>query len=175
MKRYIKYLALFALPLLLSCGATVAVDYDKDTDFSGYNTYNYYPNVESGLSQLDDRRVQNTLDSLMTLKGFSKNDQPQILINYYAKESIVNSRNTIGVGVGSGGRNGGIGVGGGIPIGGKKVEQEFTIDFVDNLIDKLVWQTVANGNYPEKASPSKKERYYQQLLTKILEKYPPKK
>src|SRR5690606_3872136 len=86
--------------LLVSCGAAVAVDYDKQIDFSKFTTYNFYPNIDSGLNQLDDKRIMQITDSLLKQRGFSKSETPQLYINFYARERISNSRNTIGIGVG---------------------------------------------------------------------------
>ncbi|RDK84259.1 DUF4136 domain-containing protein [Marinirhabdus gelatinilytica] len=160
--------------LLLSCGATVGVDYDETTNFSQYNTYNFYPTIASGLNDLDDKRVMQLTDSLMQQRGFIKSETPQLYINFYAKESVSNSRNTIGIGVGGGGGNVGVGVSGGIPIGGRVVNQQFTMDFIDVLKDDLVWQAVADADYKEKASPAQKEAHYLAVIEKILKKYPPK-
>ena len=163
------------LLFLISCGTTVGIDYDEAIDFSKYTTYNYYPSVDSGLNELDDKRIMHVADSLLQLRGFTKSETPQLYINFYANESLSNSRNTIGIGVGSGGRNGGIGVSGGIPIGGSVVDQQFTIDFIDVSKDNLVWQAVADATYKEKATPQQKERHYVMVLRKILAKYPPNK
>ncbi len=48
-----KFLSILFLSLfLISCGATVAVDYDKQVDFSKYTSYNYFPTIDSGLNAL---------------------------------------------------------------------------------------------------------------------------
>tara|TARA_R110002020_G_scaffold474772_3_gene707205 strand:- start:79374 stop:79907 length:534 start_codon:yes stop_codon:yes gene_type:complete len=159
--------------LLISCGTTVGIDYDQETDFSTYITYNFYPTIDSGLSDLDDKRIMQATDSLMQQRGFIKSDTPQLFINFFANESISNSRNTIGIGIGSGGRNGGVGVSGGIPIGGRVVNQSLTVDFIDVAKDDLVWQAVAEGEYKEKASPRQREAYYFNAISKMLKKYPP--
>lgn len=171
-----KIIYAFALSvLLLSCGATVGVDYDKATDFATYTTYNFYPSIDSGLNELDDKRIMQATDSLMQQRGFVKSETPQLYINFFANESVSNSRNTLGIGIGGGGRNGGIGVSGGIPFGGRIVQQQFTFDLIDVAKDDLIWQAVADGEYKEKASPQQKEAHYVSLLSKILKKYPPKK
>lgn len=159
---------------LVSCGATVAVDYDQQVDFSKYTTYNYFPNIDSGLNQLDDNRIKQITDSLLQQRGFVKNETPQIYINFYARESISNTRNTIGIGIGSGGGNVGIGVSGGIPIGGKILNQQLTMDFIDVENDDLVWQAIADGEMKERATPQQKEDYYVSVIQRILAKYPPK-
>lgn len=171
-----KYLSILIISVLLvSCGASVAVDYDKQINFSEYNTYNYFPDIDSGLNELDDKRVMKIADSLLQLRGFSKSENPQLLINFFARESVSNSRNTIGIGFGGGGGNVGVGVSGGIPIGGRVVDQQFTMDFIDKGKDDLVWQAVADGTYKEKANPVQKEVYFTSIIKKILAKYPPKK
>ncbi len=170
-----KYLVtLVGCIFLISCGTTVGVDYDKATNFSAYNTYNFYPSIDSGLSDLDDKRIMRAADSLLQERGFTKSETPQIYINFFARENLSNSRNTLGIGIGSGGRNGGVGISGGIPIGGKTINQQFTLDFIDVVKDDLVWQAVADGEYKEKASPQQKEAYYYDVMAKMLRKYPPK-
>ncbi|WGF93050.1 DUF4136 domain-containing protein [Aequorivita marisscotiae] len=169
-----KFPSIFMLSLfLVSCGATVAVDYDKQVDFSKYNSYNYFPTIDSGLNELDDNRIMQITDSLMQQRGFVKSEVPQLYINFYARESVSRSRNTIGIGIGSGGGNVGVGVSGGIPIGGRVVNQQLTMDFIDTKKDDLVWQAVADGEMKERATPQQKEAYYISVLQKILTKYPP--
>lgn len=171
MKRLI--VTIFVLTLV-SCGTTVGIDYDKGTDFSQYTTYNFFPDIQSGLSELDDKRIMRATDSIMQVRGFEKSDTPHLYINFFASEVLTNSRNTIGIGIGGGGRNVGGGISGGIPIGGKLINQQLTVDFIDVANDDLVWQAVADGDYKEKASPRQKEAYYASVLAKILKKYPPK-
>lgn len=171
-----KFLSIFILSIfLISCGATVDVDYDKQVDFSQYNSYNFFPTIDSGLSDLDDDRIIRAMDSVLQQRGFVRSESPQLYINFYARESLSNSRNTIGFGVGSGGGNVGVGVSGGIPIGGKLINQRLTIDFIDVQKDDLVWQAIADGEMKERATPQKKEAYYYAIIQKILTKYPPGK
>jgi len=167
--------AFLGLLLLLSCGAYVGVDYDEGTDFSLYTTYNFYPDRETGLNQLDERRIMRITDSLLQQKGFTKSDTPQLYVNFFAEESVSNSQSTIGIGIGGGGRNAGGGVSGGIPIGSAQINQLLTFDLVDVVEDELVWQAKAEGNLKKSATPDRKVAYYQEVLSKILKKYPPKK
>lgn len=161
--------------LLFSCGPTVGIDYDKQTNFAQYTTYNYFPEIKSGLNDLDNDRIMNAADSLLQSRGFIKSETPQIYVNFFARETISNSRNTIGIGIGSGGGNVGVGVSGGIPIGGREVNQQLTLDFIDVNKDDLVWQAVIDGSFKEKARPKVREAYYISIINKVLDKYPPKK
>ncbi len=170
-----KYLMIVMLSvLMLSCGAAVNTDFEKGTDFTKYKTYNYYPGIDSGLNQLDDKRVKYALDSLLRSRGYTMSSTPDFVINFYAEEAISNSQSSIGIGVGGGGRNVGGGVSGGIPLGGPRLVQIFTLDFVDTAEDKLVWQAVSEAKYREKATPEQREAYYLAIIQKILNKYPPK-
>ena len=171
-----KLLSILVLSIFfVSCGTTVAVDYDKQADFSKYSTYNYFPTIDSGLNQLDDSRIMQITDSLLQQRGFVKSEIPQLYINFYARESVSRSRNTIGIGVGGGGGNVGVGVSGGIPIGGNVINQQLTMDLIDVEKDDLVWQAVAEGEMKERATPQQKEAYYVSVIQKILKYYPPKK
>lgn len=167
------FLLIVLTTCLVSCGSAV-VDYDEGANFNAYSTYNYYPTIDSGLSELDNKRIIRAADSLLQLQGMTKSDRPQLYVNFYAKEIITNSRNTIGIGIGGGGRRGGVSVGGGIPIGGREVEQQFTLDFIDVMNDNLVWQGVLDARFKEKASPRQREMHYFKVLQKIVKKYPPK-
>lgn len=167
-------LLVFCSIILISCGANVGIDYDTEKDFSKYSTYNFYPNLKTGLSELDENRIIKITDSLLKEKGLIKSDKPQILINFYTSEQVSRSRNTIGIGMGSGGRNTSVGVSTGIPVGGNEINQQLTVDFIDAYRDALVWQAKFEGSYKEKATPKQKESYYQTTLTKIFNKYPPK-
>lgn len=169
-----KSLSVLALLIFLtSCGATVAVDYDKQVNFSTYNSYNYFPTIDSGLNDLDDKRIMKIADSLLQQRGFTKSETPQLYLNFYARENVSNSRSTLGIGVGGGG-NVGVGVSGGIPIGGRVLNQQLTLDFIDVEKDDLVWEAIAEGEMKERAAPEQKEAYYVSVIQKILAKYPPK-
>eukprot|EP00179_Madagascaria_erythrocladioides_P026442 CAMPEP_0198345646 /NCGR_PEP_ID=MMETSP1450-20131203/75283_1 /TAXON_ID=753684 ORGANISM="Madagascaria erythrocladiodes, Strain CCMP3234" /NCGR_SAMPLE_ID=MMETSP1450 /ASSEMBLY_ACC=CAM_ASM_001115 /LENGTH=172 /DNA_ID=CAMNT_0044051003 /DNA_START=1 /DNA_END=519 /DNA_ORIENTATION=+ len=161
--------------LLASCGATVAVDYEERTDWSNYQSYQFYPNIESGLSELDNKRIAKAVDSVFGTSVYTRSENPQFLINFYAKEALSSSRNTIGVGLGGGGGNVGVGGSVGIPIGGPKIEQQITIDFIDAQKDQLIWQAVVDCSLREKATPEQKDKHYLLAVQKALKKFPPKK
>ncbi|WP_339667306.1 DUF4136 domain-containing protein, partial [Maribacter arcticus] len=70
------------LLLLTSCGvARVNYDYDNQTDFTSYTTYNYFADMETGLSQLDEKRLMDALDATLGEKGFMFAEEPDIFIN----------------------------------------------------------------------------------------------
>lgn len=170
----IRFIFFITIVFCVSCGSTVTIDYETGTDFSNYKSYGYYPSIQSGLSELDDRRITKFVDSLMPLKGFVLEESSSLYVNFYAREILSSSRNSIGIGIGGGGGNVGIGVSGGIPIGGNEVEQQLTIDIIDVSTDQLIWQAVLNGRYKEGSTRDQKDGYYQKAIAKLLKNFPPK-
>jgi len=169
-------LLLFISFLLFSCGPTVFVDYEKEQDFSEFTTYQFYPDIDSGLSVLDNKRVKAAIDSVLQQRGFTRTDYNRFFINFYVNEIISNSRSTLGVGIAGGGGNVGVGVSGGIPIGGNVIDQRLTIDIVDATKNQsLVWQAIVTDELKEKASPQQKEAHYFSLVAKAFKNFPPKK
>jgi hypothetical protein len=169
-------LFLFSLcaTILISCGTSVGIDYDTENDFSKYSTYNFYPDLKTGLSELDENRIIKITDSILKEKGLMKTDNPHLLINFYSSEHISRSRNTIGIGMGSVGRNTSVGVSTGIPVGGNEINQQLTVDIIDASLDALVWQAKSDGSFKERATPEQRESYYQKTLNRIFQKFPPK-
>lgn len=172
-----KYLGMiFMLILVVSCSAPkVVYDYDKNLDFTAYKTYNFFPNIKTGLSELDDKRLFRQTDSILQSRGFVRTATPDFYINIETSAFQSNRNGAVGVGVGGGGRNTGGGVSIGIPIGTNKLNQELVFDFVDTRKDELFWQAIAEGYYKEKATPAEREAYFRTILLKVLEEYPPKK
>ena len=166
---------LFISILLSACGATLTVDYDSEKDFSDYTSYQFYDDIDSGLNQLDDKRIMAAISNSFQNRGFTKTDYCRFYVNFYASEYLSASRNTIGIGVGGGGGNVGVGVSGGIPIPGNVVNQKLTIDIIDaSMGQSLAWQVVIEGEIKEKATPEQKEAYYFAEIDKALKKFPPK-
>jgi len=172
-----KFIYLFlATAILTSCGATVATDYEKGYQWSGEKTYQFYDEMNSGLNELDDKRIMMAIDSTLGNKGFQRTDYNEYFVSFFVEESLSNSRNTIGIGLGSGG--GGISIGGGvgIPIGGKVINQRMTLEFREATEgQKLIWQAVYDGELREKATPKQKAAYYNKMIPKMLKDFPPKK
>lgn len=169
------FLCLIASLLLTSCGAIfVDYDYDKEVAFQNYTTYNYNDTEGNELSEFDQQRYMKYTDSLLQTKGLVKAENPDLWISTTTKSYEVASRNTLGVGIGGGGRSGGVSVGGGIPIGGRQEQLELTIDFYDAQTQQYVWQAYTESSRKQNITPPERDIYFQKLLTKVYSKYPPK-
>ncbi|MCM4168482.1 hypothetical protein KCTC52924_02057 [Arenibacter antarcticus] len=170
----------FALPLLLllfisSCSAVrVQYDYDNETEFSAYSTYNYYPDMETGLNDLDNRRLMRAIDSTMRAKGLLLSEEPDFYVAIVGRSFQAARKNTVGVGLGGSGRNVGGGLSVGIPVGAAKMEREIRFDFVDSQKDELFWQAVTVSAFNDNSTPEIKEEKLRAIVQKAFEKYPPK-
>ena len=154
-----KFLKIVLIVFLIVSCAPIKVNYDFDNNinFSDYKTYNYYANMKTGLSDLDTKRFLDALDEKMIAKGFTLVEKPDFFIDIKSNEFQAAQRNTVGVGLGGGGRNVGGGVSIGIPIGQAGVNRQITIDFVDENGKGLFWQAVSESSFNPNAIPEKRE------------------
>jgi len=167
---------LLILCLMVSCAPIrVNYDYERTTDFSKYKTYNYYSNINSGLSELDTKRLFDALDASLQAKGFSLSETPDFFIDIKSSEYQENQNSTVGVGMGGTGRHVGGGISVGIPIGQADINRQIQFDFVDENSHGLFWQAVSESSFNPNATPERREALLKAIATKVLEGFPPKK
>lgn len=166
---------LFLTIIISSCAPIyVTHDFEKGTDFSKYKSYNYYRDIETGLSELDNKRLFFVLNNQLQSQGLIRSETPDFYINIHSQEFQEEQRSTVGVGVGGGGENVGGGVSVGIPIGQGNLSRRIVFEFVDENGIGLFWQAVSESSYNPKATPEKRELYLKTLVEKVFKKYPPK-
>ncbi|QED38839.1 DUF4136 domain-containing protein [Antarcticibacterium arcticum] len=172
--KFPKYI--IGLFLAVSCNTPQAVyDYDEKVNFTTLNTYQIYPDLATNLNQLDDQRIISILNEKLAQKGLRTSETPQIYVNFYSSIYETPNRNTLGVGVGGSGRNVGVGVSGGIPLGGADTYLRLTLDFIDVKNDALIWQAEVEGLFNNSSTPQKREESLRVMIEKALKGYPPKK
>ncbi len=174
----INYISLFLIVnlfLIFSCAAPkVVYDYDNEADFNTYKTFEFYPDIQLDMNQLDSIRVLQYVESALVLKGFKKSSTPDIFVNIVSEQFETPSNNSIGIGLGTGGRNVGVGVSGGIPIRSNTLTQLFRVDLIDVEKDELLWEAVYEGKFKKGISPETKNEYLKITFEKIFSGYPPK-
>lgn len=169
-----RLLSIIAILSIISCAPIyVNYDYETGTDFSKYKTYNMYPDMQTGLSELDTKRLLNSVDQFLQSKGFTVSDSPDFLVNISSNEYQSERRSAVGVGVGGSGRNVGGGINVGIPIGSNDINREMVFDFIDANRDSLIWQAISESSFNPNATPEKREERLKAIVTKVLSKYPP--
>ena len=170
-----KFVFLTLILGLVSCAPIrVNYDYDKTTNFSNYKTYNYYSDMKTGLSELDTKRFLEAMDAKLELLGITFSETPDFFIDIKSSTYQSSQRNTVGVGLGGGGRNVGGGISIGLPIGQASANRQITIDFVDENKKQLFWQAVSESNYNPNSIPKDREAQLNAIVDKILSQYPPK-
>jgi uncharacterized protein DUF4136 len=172
-----KTLKIFILVLLVTSCTSIRVnyDYEKTTDFTKYKTYNYYKDIETGLNELDTKRLLAAIDTNLQSKGLSLSETPDFFINIQSSEYQNAQSNNVGVGLGGGGHNVGGGLSLGIPIGQSGINRQIIIDFIDENGKGLFWQSVSESGFNPKASPEKREAIFKAIVDKVLSQYPPQK
>lgn len=161
--------------VLMGCSASkVVYDYDVKTDFSKYNSYDYFEDVGEGLNELDIKRFTRSLDHVLDSLQLKKADKPSFYINVISEKSEL-VRDDIGIGLGTGGRNVGVGITTGISFGGKKLYEQINVYFVDAQSNTLFWQGVLKVKTRERIKPQKRVEMIKEMVKKVLSKYPPKK
>jgi len=172
-----KAFRILILALLISSCISIRVnyDYEKGTDFTQYKTYNYYGDMQTGLSELDTKRFLDALDAKMGAKGFSLSEDPDFLVNIQSSQYQEAPQSSVGVGLGGSGRNVGGGISFGIPVGQSNVNRQIIIDFVDENKTGLFWQAISESSFNPNATPEQREADLKAVVSKLLEGFPPKK
>ena len=143
-------LLLLSVVLLSSCSAVkVVADYDSKVDFNKYKTFAFYkPGIDKAeISDLDKKRILRAIEAELLAKGFTKSDNPDMLVGIFTKsrEKVnVNQNNNFGYGFGWGfnpywgGMNNNLSV-------SQYTEGTLFVDFIDKEKKELVWQGIGTG------------------------------
>lgn len=165
----------FSITLLMSCNTVkVATDYDIAVDFNQYKTFAFYkPGIDKAeISTIDKKRILKALETALLEQGFTKSDNPDILVSFFTKSRrkvTVNQNNALGWGWGWN------------PWRWRGMNQvnvnEYTegtlfVDFIDKEKKELVWQGIGTGALRLKNAEKKEERI-QLFATEIVSKFPP--
>ncbi len=164
-----------------SCSSVrVASDYDKDAAFGNYKTFAFYKTGidKAEISDLDKRRILRAIENEMFALGFTKSQNPDLLVSIFTKSNQqvnVWNNNWGWGGFWPGWGWGGWGWGGwgwNQPTVSTKTEGKLFIDLIDANKKELVWQGIGTG-YLVTKNVEKKEERIREFVTKIMEKYPP--
>lgn len=170
------------LLLLAGCSSIkTTYDFDPTVDFSKYKTYGYTNEAKSlPVQELDRARLLAAIDTELAAKGFTKSDNPDVLIDLQVKLEQKQTATATNTGVGYYGgpyRYGwGAGYGGTTHINVENyVDGTLFINMIDKGTEKLVWQGRGTKTLAENPSPEKKEANVKYAVKQIFLKYPPAK
>lgn len=173
--RALKLLPLALLFLVASCSSVrVTSDYDTTIDFSNYKTFAFYKKGidKVDISDLDKRRILKAVESELLALGFSKSENPDVLVNIFTKSrqkvDVYNDPMYFGWHPWYYGSNFGMHI-------SKYTEGTLFIDLIDAHKKELAWQGIGSGALNISGNVAKKEERIKQFVAEIMAKYPPKK
>ena len=174
----LKYLPLLLIFLVVSCSSVnVYNDYDKKVDFTQFKTFAFYkPGVDKvEISDLDKKRILKSIEAEMLAKGFTKSENPDLLVNFFTK-----SREQVDVNAFNNSWGYGYGYGWNPYIwGGNRTTVRTTtqgtlfIDLIDAKKKEMVWQGEGAGEIFQ--NQKNKEERIGEFVKEILKQYPPQK
>jgi hypothetical protein len=174
-----KFFKITAVLLLLAVGMTscstvkVASDYDQTVDFNQYKSFAFFkPGIDKAdISDLDKKRILRAIEEEMIAKGFTKSEEPDLLVSIFTKtkENINIYENRYGYGYGWGWYPWYWGAGPNTIT--TTSEGTLYIDLIDSEGKELVWQGMGTAALAKEVN--KKQERINEIVKKILEKYPP--
>ena len=167
----------------------VAVDYDRERNFSGLSTFDWIPDPQTptGDPRIDDntlldRRIRRAVESELMAKGFAKSaESPDFWLAYHVtldrrqSVSTINRRYGYGPGWGWTAR--------GEPYATRQRADPFVfeydegsllLDVVDPEGRDLIWRGAATDEVSFSASPAAREQQINEAVRRMLKKFPPK-
>jgi hypothetical protein len=172
-----KIIFLFIAALATSCSTiNVSYDFDKTTDFTKYKTYAYSEDaLKLAISDLNRDRMLNAIDAEMSVRGMTKSDNPDVLVDLIVKAEKKVEANATNVGGGYYGRYGYARGFGTTQISyDEYVVGTLFINVVDKSVEKIVWQGRGTKTIDENASPQKRESNINYAVKSIFYNYPVK-
>jgi hypothetical protein len=170
------------LPILIlvlaSACATIKVssDFDKAASFSGYKTYAFTPEaLNLSIEELNRKRILTATENELALKGFTKSDNPDVLVDLKITGEKKQTATATSTG-GYGGYRWGGGYGGGTTYVNydSYVEGTMFIEMIDAAKKEIVWQGRGVGTIDPNASAKKREENINYAVKQIFTQYPPK-
>ncbi|MCH4554049.1 DUF4136 domain-containing protein [Aestuariibaculum lutulentum] len=185
MKHVLKIAPILALLFVVtSCSSIkVATDYDKNANFTTYKTFAFYKTGidKAEINDLDKRRILRAIEAELLAKGFTKSENPDLLVSLFTKSNqrVDVYNNAWGYGAwgwgGWGPYGAGFGPGWGWgwnqPTATTSTEGVLYIDLIDANKKELVWQGMGTGYLTQ--NMEKKEALIKEFVAEILAEYPP--
>jgi len=159
--------------LLSSCASVnnVATDYDVNTDFSRFTTYNFWDDVKQSennqpeYDQLDERRIKEAVAKSLETKGYAYTDNnPDLLANVRIMVKTRRNATTFNPNFGYwrfGGANN-------ININ-EYEEATIVVDLVDAQRNVLIWQGSIES--PSVRNPEERDRKMKDAVMKMMLKF----
>ncbi len=160
------------LTLLLFAAATAPqVEYDRQVDFSRYETWSWHERVTPATNPMADRRIREAIEGGLAARGLSRVDRDgTLLVVYHATKTIEIDLAPIKNAVSSTPTD--IQYVRSTPTGIRYVEKgSLVVEMLDAASGNVVWRGLATGAL--KYAPSEIAEQVKAAVDKLLEKFPP--
>src|SRR5690606_37055080 len=174
-----KFIPFLALMLFASCSSVqVNTDYDSSVNFNEFKTYAFMKDGvdKINISDLDKKRILKAIDEELTAKGYTKSDNPDLVINLFTDAKQIVNINSYNAGWGYGYYR---------PWGwnpwmmGPEYQYVYTstqgildIEVLKDMKKEVIWQGKGSGYLSSKHS--KKDERIKECVSKVLETFPTK-
>ena len=179
--------ALLITTFMIGCasGAKIRSDFDRDTDFSQYQTYNFYADAgpeHTDYQSLFSQHMVTAITKEMDARGYEKSDDPDLLVNFNAflrdKTKVTTRSAPVSYGGYYGYRRGYYDPWFGYSHSyatethvSEYSEGTINIDLVDAKKKKLIWEAVGVGRVNEKTLRNV-EQAVMDAVPRFFETYP---
>jgi hypothetical protein len=171
-----KLLYIIVAIIVTSCSSVqIASDFDSQVDFTKFKTYALTEESKNlPIGELNMGRLINAVETELATKGFTKSDNPDVLIDMH----ITAKTRTEATAYNTGGY-GRYGYGGGFSTTQVSYNQytdgTLLINMIEKSTEKIAWQGRGTKTLDENASAEKRESNINYAVKQIFTKYPPKK
>lgn len=147
--------------LLLAAPTASQVEYDRQVDFSRYQTWSWHEHVTHASSPVADYQIREAIERGLTARGLSRVDRGgTLLVVYHASRDIEIDLAPIKNAVAS------------TPTGIQYVEKgSLVIDMLDAASGSVVWRGHATGAL--KYGPNEIAEQVKAAVDRLLEQFPP--
>ena len=172
--KLLKFIPLLGLFALTACSSIqVSTDYDSSVNFSQFKTYAFMKSGidDSPISELDKKRILKAVEAELNTKGYTKSDNPQLLVNIFTEsQQNVNINTYYGSwGYRPWGWNPWM-YGPGYSSVSVNTEGILFIDILKAENKELIWQGKGSGYLT--SNKNKKEQKIKEFAQKILSELP---
>jgi len=177
--------ALAGIAILAGCssGYDIKYDYDMQTNFTGFKTYQWMEktmtNANGSAQQamqsnsLLDKRIRSAVDTQMAAKGFTLTaDNPDVYAVYHV--GLKDKIDVTDWGYTYAGSYWGGGLGRNVDVY-QYTEGTLIVDLVDAANKELAWRGSATGVVEPGRSPEQIQARINDVVARIFQNYPPKK
>jgi len=173
-----KHTTIILLALLVAACASVQTtyDYDKSADFKKGMTYAWDKHVQDlAIDQLNKDRIINAVEKEMSLRGYTKSDNPDFLVDFHVKLQQEESATATTMGPGGYGRWG-YGWGGGFSTTtvdvNKYLDGTLFINLIDKASEKIIWQGRGEKTLDDNLTPEKRDAQINSGVAAIFKNFP---